>query len=82
MELPRNFTIGVKLVLSFLVIFMLMGVLAYSGYYGVKTIGDKLENVLKVRILITNMLLNADRDLQQLLVVASHIELGQFCSLI
>ncbi len=68
MELPRNFTIGVKLVLSFLVIFMLMGVLAYSGYYGVKTIGDKLENVLKVRILITNMLLNADRDLQQLLV--------------
>lgn len=45
-----------------------MAVLAYNGYDGAKVLGNKLDNVLKVRILITNMLLNSDRDLQQLLV--------------
>ena len=64
----EKMTIGAKLFLSFGIILVLMAVLAYNGYSGASILGEKLDNVLKVRILITNMLLNSDRDLQQLLV--------------
>ncbi len=68
MEFFKKLTIGVKLSSSYFVILFLMVILAYNGYDGARTLGEKLDNVLKVRILITNMLLNSDRDLQQLLV--------------
>ncbi len=68
MSFMKNLAIGLKLFMSYLIILLLMVVLAYNGYAGAKTIGEKLEDVLKVRMLITNMLLSSDRDLQQLLV--------------
>jgi methyl-accepting chemotaxis protein len=68
MEFIKKLTIGFKLSLSFFIILVLMGILAYNGFNGARTINEKLDNVLKVRVLITNMLLNSDRDLQQLLV--------------
>ncbi|MBN1141888.1 MAG: MCP four helix bundle domain-containing protein, partial [Deltaproteobacteria bacterium] len=64
----KNFKIGIKLTLGFAVMVLLMGILAFTGYNSVKTINAELDDVLKVRLQVTNLLLSVDRDLQQLLV--------------
>lgn len=68
MNALKNLRIGIKLSLSYLIMFLLMTVLAYNGYSGARIIENKLEDVLHVRLTITNLLLNSDRDFQQLLV--------------
>ncbi len=68
MNILNNLKIGIKLSLSYLIMFLVMTVLAYNGYSSARIIEDKLEDVLHVRLAITNLLLNSDRDFQQLLV--------------
>ena len=64
----RNLKIGVKLSLGYAVMVLLMVILAYEGYLGIRSINERLTNVLEVRLHVTGFLLNADRDLQQMLV--------------
>ena len=64
----RNLKIGLKLTLGFVVMILLMVGLAMDGYYSVEKIESLLEETLQTRLLITNLILSADRDLQQMLV--------------
>jgi methyl-accepting chemotaxis protein len=64
----KDLKIGTKLTGGFLVLVVLMGIIAMNGYSSVKIINEKLDEILSVRLPVTNMLLSSDRDLQQLLV--------------
>ena len=68
MQIINNMKIGVKLTTGFAMMLLLMGVLAYSGYSSTKSVDLLLEQILGTRLPITNLILSADRDLQQLLV--------------
>jgi len=64
----KNLKIGIKLTLGFTVLVLLMGFMAFQGYRSVGTINHELDQVIQTRLPITNLILNADRDLQQALV--------------
>ena len=64
----KNLKIRVKLICSFAVMVLLMGVIGYSGYNGVHHVMNDLQEIFAVRLPSIDYLLQADRDLQQLLV--------------
>ncbi|WP_051689764.1 methyl-accepting chemotaxis protein [Pelobacter seleniigenes] len=64
----KNLKIGLKLAVGFVVMILLMVGLAMDGYYSVEKIESLLEETLQTRLQITNLILSADRDLQQMLV--------------
>jgi methyl-accepting chemotaxis protein len=64
----KNLKIRVKLSFSFAVMVLLMCVIGYSGYNGVHHVMKNLEEIFDVRLPSIDYLLQADRDLQQLLV--------------
>ena len=64
----KNLKIGIKLTLGFAVLVAMMGALGYTGYNSVKTINNELDKVIQTRLPITNLVVSADRDLQQALV--------------
>ncbi|MFP5213487.1 MAG: methyl-accepting chemotaxis protein, partial [Acidobacteriota bacterium] len=63
-----RFTIGMKLVLGFLVMFGCVAILGYFSYYGMKGIHENLKSIFKDNYPAMDFLIEADRDLQQLLV--------------
>ncbi len=64
----KNLKIGIKLTLGFAVLVAMMGILGYTGYSSIKTINHELDEVIQTRLPITNLIISADRDLQQALV--------------
>ena len=64
----KNLKIGIKLTLGFAVLVAMMGTLGYTGYDSVKTINNELDKAIQIRLPITNLVVSADRDLQQALV--------------
>ncbi len=68
MEIFKKTTIGVKLITGFSLMILFIVITASTGYYGVKSIETKLEYIISVRLPSIDFLLEADRDLQQLLV--------------
>ncbi len=64
----KNLKIRVKLIFSFAVMVLLMCIIGYSGYNGVHRVMNNLEDIFAVRLPSIDYLLQADRDLQQLLV--------------
>ncbi len=64
----KNLKIGLKLAVGFAIMILLMAGLAVDGYYSTEKIEGLLEEALLTRLPITNLILSADRDLQQMLV--------------
>lgn len=79
----RNTTIGFRIFLVFFMIILLMGVIGYAGYRSSRNIGLNLDEIFRVRLFGLDYLIEADRDLQQLLVaersmIFSDVESDQF----
>ncbi len=68
MNLFGNIKIGGKLTLSFCLMILLMMLIGFIGYWGARTIEASLDKIFASRIPRLNFLLQADRDLQQLVV--------------
>ncbi len=68
MKWYRDLKIGVKLALGFSIMILFMAVIAFSGYRSINVINQNLEDIFAVRLPSIDYLIEADRDLQQLLV--------------
>jgi len=64
----RDAKVGVKLVLGFAVMIVMMGFIGFSGYRGVSKVQKSLDAIFAVAMPSIDYLIEADRDLQQLLV--------------
>ncbi len=64
----NNLNVGTKLVISFSALILLMGIIGAYGFYSTGRIMSRLDNVFSVRLPAMDYLIEADRDLQQLLV--------------
>ncbi len=60
--------VGTKLIVGFSIMVLFMGAIGYTGYSSSKAIKHDLDDIFEVRLPSLNYLLQADRDLQQLLV--------------
>jgi len=61
-------TIGAKLILGFTIMIFIMGIIGFAGYRSTANINQNLKDIFAVRLPSINYLIQADRDLQQLLV--------------
>ena len=64
----RNLKVGAKLVFGFTIMILITGVVSFTGYRSTGTIQRALEDIFNVRLPSIDYLIEADRDLQQLLV--------------
>ncbi|UCD77041.1 MAG: MCP four helix bundle domain-containing protein [Desulfobacterales bacterium] len=64
----RNLTVGVKLILGFSIMILMLGIIGFSGYRSAANINKNLNEIFAVRLPSINYLIQTDRDLQQLLV--------------
>ncbi len=64
----KHLKIGTKLLSGFFVMILFMGIIGFTGYNSARHIGDDLDNIFEVRLPGILNLVEADRDLQQLLV--------------
>ena len=64
----RDMKIGKKLLIGFLVILVMMGIIGITGYQSTNKINAELNNIFGSRLPSIDYLIEADRDLQQLLV--------------
>ena len=64
----RNLTVGKKLFFGFAVMILLLGVIGFNGYRSSSNINRNLVDIFAVRLPSIDYLIEADRDLQQLLV--------------
>jgi len=64
----KNLKVGSRLVFGFLIMILFMGIIGFTGFSSVKNINSKLEDIFNVRLPSIDYLIQADRDLQQLLV--------------
>jgi methyl-accepting chemotaxis protein len=64
----KNLKVGYRLVLGFSIMILFMGIIGYAGYNSVKNINKDLGEIFTVRLPSIDYLVEADRDLQQLLV--------------
>ncbi len=68
MRIFRDVRIGLRLLGSFLVLGLLLAIIGGLGIYGVSAIGEDVDDLFTVRLPSLDLLLQVDRDLQQLLV--------------
>ncbi|WP_051957750.1 methyl-accepting chemotaxis protein [Desulfobacter vibrioformis] len=68
MKFFSNMTIRLKLFSGFSIILFFMVAIGLTGYQGVNSIQGRLNSIFEVRMPAIDHLLQADRDLQQLLV--------------
>ncbi len=64
----RNSSIGAKLASGFFIMILFMGIIGFMGYRSVAEIQRNLDDIFNVRLPSIDFLIEADRDLQQLLV--------------
>lgn len=64
----RNLNVGTKLVFGFSVMILLMGIIGLTGYRSASNIEQNLEEIFQVRLPSIDYIIEADRDLHQLLV--------------
>jgi len=64
----RDAKVGIKLVLGFAVMIVMMGLIGFSGYRGVSKVQYSLNEIFSVAMPSIDYLIEADRDLQQMLV--------------
>ena len=68
MQFLRNLKIRTKILAGFTILLVIMVVIGFSSYRGMKQIKERLDNIFLVRLPSIDFLIEADRDLQQLLV--------------
>lgn len=68
MQIFRNIRVSVKLILGFFTMILLMVLIGGAGYRSINTINKDLNGITNTRLPIIANLIEADRDLQQLLV--------------
>ncbi|WP_022666416.1 HAMP domain-containing methyl-accepting chemotaxis protein [Desulfospira joergensenii] len=68
MNFILNIKIRVKLLIGFGIMILLMGIIGYTGYRSVAGIQKNLQEIFAVQMPSIDLLIEADRDLQQLLV--------------
>ena len=68
MNFIKNMKIRGKLLMSFGIMVVFMGIIGFIGYRSVKSVQMNLENIFTVQMPAIDFLIEADRDLQQLLV--------------
>ena len=73
MKLLDRFKIGTRIFIGFGCLVVFIGLVAGVGYYVSESVGASLGNIFHVRLPGLNYLLQADRDLQQLLVAERSI---------
>ncbi len=64
----KNLKIGTKLILGFTIMIIFMAAIGFNGYRASKQIHADLGEIFSVRLPAIDYLIEADRDLQQLLV--------------
>jgi len=79
--------IGKRLIVGFLLMLVLLCTTGAIGYYGARIIQSNLENIFAVRLAGMDYLLEADRDLHQLLVaersmIFANVESEEFKALV
>ncbi|WP_022669289.1 methyl-accepting chemotaxis protein [Desulfospira joergensenii] len=87
MNFLKNMKISVKLFLGFFLMILFMIIIGISGFYGASTIENRLEDIFAIRMPSIDYLIEADRDLQQLLVaersmIFSNVKSPEFKSLV
>jgi methyl-accepting chemotaxis protein len=83
----RDLKISVKLLFGFLTVILLMCGIGYTGYRSARVISGKLDHIFENRLPSLDYLVQADRDLQQLLVaersmIFTAADSDQFVSLV
>ncbi len=68
MRFINDVKIRIKVLAAFGIMVLFMGVIGFTGYRSVKGIQNDLENTLSIQLPGIDYLIEADRDLQQLLV--------------
>ena len=68
MKFLRQFGITTRLVVLSLLAFVFIGAAGAAGWMGARTIQENLQDIFTIRLPGLNYLIQADRDLQQLLV--------------
>ena len=68
MKWLKELKVGTKLVLGFSIMLAFMFIVGFGGYRSVKIINHGLEDIFSLRLPSIDSLIQADRDLQQLLV--------------
>ncbi len=68
MKWIKNLKVGTKLMLGFSLMILLMGVIGFTGYSSSNNIQHHLNDIFSVRLPSIDYLVEADRDMQQLLV--------------
>jgi methyl-accepting chemotaxis protein len=73
MRWVSNLKIGARLVLGFSAMIILMVVITFAGFSSIRNIQRNLDEIFTVRLPSIDCLIEADRDLQQLLVAERSI---------
>ena len=68
MNIIKNLKIGAKLMLAFVVMIGLIAAIGLVGYKSLGNIKDQLDHIFLIRMPALDLIIEADRDLQQLLV--------------
>ena len=68
MKILSDQKIGIKLLFGFSVMIVFMAFIGYMGYLSINKINNYLDDIISVRMPSIDSLIEADRDLQQLLV--------------
>ncbi len=77
MQFLRNLKIRTKILSGFAILIITMIVIGFSSYRGMKQIKERLDNIFLVRLPSIDFLIEADRDLQQLLVAERSMVFAQ-----
>jgi methyl-accepting chemotaxis protein len=68
MQFLSNLKIRTKILCGFSILVVIMVIIGFSSYRGMQEIKERLDNIFLVRLPSIDFLIEADRDLQQLLV--------------
>ena len=64
----KNLNIRDKLIIGFSIMILFISIVGFAGYQNIKNIQNNLDDIFSVRLPAIDYLIEADRDLQQLLV--------------
>ena len=67
-QIMKNMKIGLRIVLGFSLMILFMAIIGFTGFKNIKNIEKNLDDIFSVRLPSIDKLIQADRDLQQLLV--------------
>jgi len=73
----RNLKIGAKIVIGYLLMFIFITALGIASYICINNVAEHLETISKRRLPCLDYLIEADRDLQQLLVAERSMFLSE-----